>query len=118
MVHPLSEIEFEELDERDVAPWEKRKRVEKGIITRCNKCIQFSSCVFSEYKMKCKTKYMLGSIYKLAPFINGAAPFSSLKMEQPFINRAAPFSSILSCSIYKWSCSIFKQLCQTYNKWI
>ena len=58
---------------------------------------------------------MLGSIYKLAPFINGAAPFSSLKMEQPFINRAAPFSSILSCSVYKWSCSIFKQLCQTYN---
>ena len=39
--------------------------------------------------------YMLGPIYKLAPFINGAAPFSSLKMEQPFINRAAPFSSIL-----------------------
>ena len=61
---------------------------------------------------------LLGSIYKLAPFINGAAPFSSLKMEQPFINRAAPFSSILSCSVYKWSCSIFKQLCQTYNKWI
>ena len=44
---------------------------------------------------------MLGSIYKLAPFINGAAPFSSLKMEHPFINRAAPFSSILSCSVYK-----------------
>ena len=42
---------------------------------------------------------MLGSIYKLAPFINGAAPFSS----------------ILSCSVYKWSCSIFKQLCKTYN---
>ena len=42
---------------------------------------------------------MLGSIYKLAPFIN----------------RAAPFSSILSCSVYKWSCSIFKQLCKTYN---
>ena len=61
---------------------------------------------------------MLGSIYNLAPFINGAAPFSSLKMEHPFINRAAPFSSILSCSVYKWSCSIFKQLCQTYNKWI
>ena len=51
-------------------------------------------------------------------FINGVAPFSSLKMECPFINRAAPFSSILSCSVYKWSCSIFKQLCQTYNKWI
>ena len=59
--------------------------------------------------------YVLGSIYKLAPFINGAAPFSSLKMEQPFINGAAPFSSILSCSVYKWSCSIFKQLCKTYN---
>ena len=58
---------------------------------------------------------VLGSIYKLAPFINGAAPFSSLKMEQPFINRAAPFSSILSCSVYKWSCSIFEQLCKTYN---
>ena len=36
---------------------------------------------------------MLGSIYKLAPFINRAAPFSRLKMEHPFINRAAPFSS-------------------------
>ena len=59
--------------------------------------------------------YMLGSIYKLAPFINRAAPFSRLKMEQPFINRAAPFSSILSCSVYKWSCSIFKQFCKTYN---
>ena len=61
---------------------------------------------------------LLGSIYKLALFINGAAPVSSLKMEQPFINGAAPFSSIFSCSVYKWSCSIFKQLCQTYNKWI
>ena len=39
--------------------------------------------------------YMLGSIFKLAPFLNGAAPSSSLKMEllhfqAPF---AAPFSS-------------------------
>ena len=63
----------------------------------------------SPYKIQ--FEYMLGSIYKLAPF-------SNLKMEQPFINRAAPFSSILSCSVYKWGCSIFKQLCQTYNKWI
>ena len=67
------------------------------------------------YCMSPDSEYMLGSIYKLAPFINGAAPFSRLKMEQPFINRAAPFSSILSCSVYKWSCSIFKQLCKTYN---
>ena len=36
---------------------------------------------------------VLGSIYKLAPFINRAAPFSSLKKEQPFINTVAPFSS-------------------------
>ena len=68
-----------------------------------------------ESQVKPLTIDMLGSIYKLAPFINRAAPFSSLKMEHPFINRAAPFSSILSCSVYKWSCSIFKQLCQTYN---
>ena len=40
---------------------------------------------------------------------------NSLKMEYPFINGAAPFSSILSCSVYKWRCSIFKQLCKTYN---
>ena len=44
-------------------------------------------------KDKCN---MLGSIFKLAPYLNRGSPSSSLKMECPFLNRAAPFSSTLS----------------------
>ena len=74
--------------------------------------------IFKSQKDYTRNKQKLSEYICWAPFINGAAPFSSLKMEHPFINRAAPFSSILSGSVYKWCCSIFKQLCQTYNKWI
>ena len=37
---------------------------------------------------------MLGSNFKVAPFINGAAPTFIWKMECPFINGAAPTLSM------------------------